>query len=160
MLISPLQWRHNGRGSVSNHQSYDCFLNRLFRRRSKKISKLRVTGLCAENSPWPVNSPHKWPVTRKMFPFDDVIMAVEFHGWISSSLKLHIIAFKHFELWDAGCKTPYWLMNSCHWEMKIDDSQRTLLYFWSEHMSLRYRIDCCKFFSQLSMSNSCIHMSN
>ena len=23
---------------------------------------------------WPVNFPHKWPVTRKMFPFDDVIM--------------------------------------------------------------------------------------
>ena len=23
---------------------------------------------------WPVNSTHKWPVTRKMFPFDDVIM--------------------------------------------------------------------------------------
>ena len=22
----------------------------------------------------PVNSPHKWPVTRKMFPFDDVSM--------------------------------------------------------------------------------------
>ena len=22
----------------------------------------------------PVKSPHKWPVTRKMFPFDDVIM--------------------------------------------------------------------------------------
>ena len=22
----------------------------------------------------PVNSPHKWPITRKMFPFDDVIM--------------------------------------------------------------------------------------
>ena len=22
----------------------------------------------------PVNSPHKWPVTRKMFPFDDVIV--------------------------------------------------------------------------------------
>ena len=26
----------------------------------------------------PVNSPHKWPVTRKMFPFDDVIMIYEF----------------------------------------------------------------------------------
>ena len=25
----------------------------------------------------PVNSPHKWPVTRKMFPFDDVIMNSE-----------------------------------------------------------------------------------
>ena len=23
---------------------------------------------------WPVYSPHKWPVTRKMFPFDDVII--------------------------------------------------------------------------------------
>ena len=26
----------------------------------------------------PVNSPHKWPVTRKMFPFDDVIMPLVF----------------------------------------------------------------------------------
>ena len=25
----------------------------------------------------PVNSPHKWPVTRKMFPFDDVIMCLK-----------------------------------------------------------------------------------
>ena len=25
----------------------------------------------------PVNSPHKWPVTRKMFPFDDVFMSIE-----------------------------------------------------------------------------------
>ena len=25
---------------------------------------------------WPVNSPHKGPVTRKMFPFDDVIMSI------------------------------------------------------------------------------------
>ena len=40
-----LQWRHNGRDSVSNHQPHDCLLNRLFRRRSKKTSKLRVTGL-------------------------------------------------------------------------------------------------------------------
>ena len=40
-----LQWRHNGHDSVSNHQPHDCLLNRLFRRRSKKTSKLRVTGL-------------------------------------------------------------------------------------------------------------------
>ena len=46
-----LQWRHNGCDSVSNHQSHDCLLNRLFRPRSKKTSKLRVTGLCAGNSP-------------------------------------------------------------------------------------------------------------
>ena len=46
-----LRWRHNGRDGVSNHQPHNCLLNRLFRRRSKKISKFRVTGLCVENSP-------------------------------------------------------------------------------------------------------------
>ena len=71
-----LHWRHNGRDSISNHQPRDCLLNRLFRCRSKKTSKLRVTGLCVGNSPGPVNSPHKWPVTRKFFPFDDVIMGL------------------------------------------------------------------------------------
>ena len=45
-----LQWRHNGRDGVSNNQPHDYLLNRLFRRRSKKISKLRVTGLCPRNS--------------------------------------------------------------------------------------------------------------
>ena len=45
------QWRHNERDNVLNHQPHDCLLNRLFRRRSKKISKLGVTGLCAGNSP-------------------------------------------------------------------------------------------------------------
>ena len=28
---------------------------------------------------WPVNSPHKCPATRKMFPFNDFIMAQRFH---------------------------------------------------------------------------------
>ena len=51
MQMKSLEWRHNGRDSVSNHQPHDCSLNRLFRRRSKKPSKLRVTGLCAGNSP-------------------------------------------------------------------------------------------------------------
>ena len=46
-----LQWRHNEHNGVSNRQPRDCLLNRLFRRRSKKTSKLRVTGLCAENTP-------------------------------------------------------------------------------------------------------------
>ena len=46
-----LQWRHNGRDSVSNHQPHECLLNRLFRPRSKTTSKLRVTGPCVGNSP-------------------------------------------------------------------------------------------------------------
>ena len=48
---STLRWRRNGCDSVSHHQPHDCLLNRLFGRRSKKTSKLRVTGLCVGNSP-------------------------------------------------------------------------------------------------------------
>ena len=62
-----LQWRHNGLDGVSNHQPRDCLFSRLIRRRSKKTSKLRVTGLCAGNSPVAGEFPaHKWPVTRKI----------------------------------------------------------------------------------------------
>ena len=46
-----LQWRHNEQDSVSNHQSHNCLPNCLFRPGSNKTSKLRVTGLCAGNSP-------------------------------------------------------------------------------------------------------------
>ena len=39
----------------------------------------------------PVNSPHKWPVTRKMVPFDDVIMN---HGvWIRTSIQLYFMYY-------------------------------------------------------------------
>ena len=50
-IYTPLRWRHNDHAGVSNHQPHGCLLNRLFRRKSKKTSKLRVTGLCAGNSP-------------------------------------------------------------------------------------------------------------
>ena len=43
--------RHNGHDGASNHKPHGCLLNRLFWRVSTKTSKLRVTGLCAGNSP-------------------------------------------------------------------------------------------------------------
>ena len=55
---------------VSNHQPYDCLLNRL-RKHQSSASLAFVWGIHR----WPVNSPHKAPVTQKMFPFDDVIMS-------------------------------------------------------------------------------------
>ena len=58
-------WRHNGHDGVSNHPPRDCLLNRSFRRRIKKTSKLRATGLCAGNSPVTGEFPHKRPVTWK-----------------------------------------------------------------------------------------------
>ena len=50
-VIVTLRWRHNERDGFSNHQPHECLLKRSFRCRSKKTSKLRVTGLCAGNLP-------------------------------------------------------------------------------------------------------------
>ena len=51
LSMCALQWHHNELDGVSNHQPCHCFLSHLFGRRSKKTSKLRVTGLCVGNSP-------------------------------------------------------------------------------------------------------------
>ena len=51
LILATLPWHHNELAGVSNHQPHDCLLDRLFTRRSKKTSKLRVTGLGVGNSP-------------------------------------------------------------------------------------------------------------
>ena len=49
LRVLALQWRHNGRVGVSNHQYHNCFLNCLFRRRSKDhIKTLRRWPLWGE----------------------------------------------------------------------------------------------------------------
>ena len=63
-----LQWRHNERDGLSNHRCLECIFNRLFRYSSASLAFVR--GIHR----WPVDSPHKGPVTRKMLPFDDVII--------------------------------------------------------------------------------------
>ena len=45
--VKTLQSRHNERDGASNHQPHDCLQNYLFRHRSKKTSKVCVTGLCS-----------------------------------------------------------------------------------------------------------------
>ena len=64
------------------------------RRRSMKTSKLW----------WPVNSPHKWPVTRKMFPFDDVIMKLPV-SWCYSTI--------HLQQWTLGLYSLNGKMSYC-----------------------------------------------
>ena len=44
----------------------------------------------------PVNSPHKWPVTRKMVPFDDVIMG-QYHTSAFTELMPHSPPVGNFE---------------------------------------------------------------
>ena len=58
----------------------------------------------------PVNSPHKWPVTRKMFPFDDVIMS-----WLR--LKTHM-------------SVSAWFIDTGHrWIPSIKDRSRFEILF-------------------------------
>ena len=50
---------------------------------------------------WPVNSPHKWPVTRTMFPFDDVIIFIHLHdfrGRINTLAYTNVWWFKTTQL--------------------------------------------------------------
>ena len=63
------EWRHNECNAVPSHRPLGCLLNHLFRCGSKKPSSAAsLTG-------------HQWiplTVTRKMFPFDDVIMGCSY----------------------------------------------------------------------------------
>ena len=68
------QWRHNERSSVSNHQRLHCLLKCRFRRRTKKTSNLRVTGLCAGNSPVTGEFPAQKALKRKCCHFDEILI--------------------------------------------------------------------------------------
>ena len=117
-----LQWRHNENNGVSNHQRLDCLLNRLFRRRSKKTSKLYVTGLCEGKSPVTGEFPAQRASNSEKFPFDDVIM--NFVMWLSTAglsrppglflwrskvsaieRKLYIYMYNVFSNWLRSCST-------------------------------------------------------
>ena len=93
MYLLSLQWRHNGHDGVSNHQRIDCLLKRSFRRRSKKRSK--SLAFMRGNHRWPVNFPHKVPVTRKMFPFDEGFMPCT-HRVTVSTMTSNRTYYAHF----------------------------------------------------------------
>ena len=87
-----LQWRHSG-ANQRKHQS--------------SSSLAFVRGMHR----WPVNSPHKGPVPRKMFPFDDVIM----NKWPNAQLHLYRINLK-------AKKTQ------CNWNMSYAITNHRLRY--------------------------------
>ena len=89
--LCALQWHHDGcdGDGVSNHQSHDCLLNPLFRHRSRKTSKLHVTGLCAGNSPG----------------------TGEFPAQMASNMENVSIWWRHNVNWSSAClQMPYHLM--------------------------------------------------
>ena len=102
-----LQWRHNGRDSVSNHQPHDCLLNRLFRRRSvysDATSKLRVTGLCARNSPGTDEFPAEMASNA-----ENVSICWRHHAWNTLGRKYNS---KHFVYREKG-----YIYSKLHWRL-------------------------------------------
>ena len=69
-----LRWRHNGHNGISNHQPHHRLLNRFSGADQRKHQSSALLAFVRRIHRWPVNSPHKGPVTRKIFRFDDVIM--------------------------------------------------------------------------------------
>ena len=88
----PLQWGHNERVDVSNHRRLDCLLKRLFSRKSKKTTKLRVTGLCEGNPPLTGGFPSQKTSNAENVPFGDVIIYT-FHT-LNEKLQF-VIYIKH-----------------------------------------------------------------
>ena len=76
---------------------------------------------------WPVSSPHKWPVTRKMFPFDDDIMTylqyVQMWRWQRNRMWLFLIAIT---LSDQNC------MSIRFWN--VQSQSATGNTFWRKHI--------------------------
>ena len=113
----PLQWRHNGRDSVSNHQPNDCFLVYLDtdqRKHQSSASLAFVRGIHRR----PVNSPYKWPVTREMFPFDDVIMCPisQWQPPEGNFTRDTSAIYKKNITWKISLKSPkgQWVKVRCH----------------------------------------------
>ena len=107
-----LQWRHNERDSVSNHQPHDCLLRRRSKKHQSSASMAFVRGIHRG----PVNSPHKWPVTRKMFPFDDVIMQLATIGSDNESVP--------FQFQAVICNQCWFVINLSHGDQKTFSKQK------------------------------------
>ena len=103
-LVITLQWHHNGFNGISNHQPRDCLLSHFFRCRSKKMSKLHVTGLCAENSPVTQRASDKqnvsiwwhhhdnWPgITRHIGTYKGVVLVYLGHfSWVPIRIECRV----------------------------------------------------------------------
>ena len=100
----------------------------------KKNSKLRATGLCWGIHRWPVNSPHKGPVARKMFPFHDVINNIRNLGVIAWTRNVCCL-FLSVGIWFyLRWKMYHHMTNSYHWK------HRTVIFI---SLATCRGIECC-----------------
>ena len=73
-VLHALQWRHNESHDVWNNQQLDGVFNYLFKLIKENI-KVHVTGPMGIHR-WPVDSPHKGPVTRNTWRHNWLVLYV------------------------------------------------------------------------------------
>ena len=118
-LFCTLQWRHNERDGLSNHQPHDCLLNSLFGRRSQKTWKLRVTGLCEGNSPVPGEFP-----AQKASNAENISIWWRNHGWISNYRGPYCITSDHVYIIVFSPQPGFYMIYYCivhHVSMCVGD---------------------------------------
>ena len=84
---------------------------------------------------WPVDSLHKGPVTRKMFPFGDVIMHLQCHRWYWST-STEFSPFHKYSACDrliAGWKHQAYVMDKCPLRTSVIDVSLNLDTWGSFH---------------------------
>ena len=154
-LIIQLQWRHNGRDCVSNHQPRDCLLHRLFRCRSKITSKLLGTVLSAGNSPvtgefpaqmasnaenvsiwWPH---YDWWNISGYFPMRHMLTKICI---LSSCISFAFIMFSQYKYvfprMQIKDKTVRIMVRWCLYTAKTSHPQPRLIKVVSPHMTFNY----------------------
>ena len=113
---------------------------------------------------WPVNSPHKGPVTWKMFPFDDVIMEWQNRAAQCQSMKTmvkHGHIKNHFISWQSA---PCPQISGCgmckHWSNMVSTNKGLLhdaVHISPKHFKLIFQRVATKHVLNLSWKLSMFH---
>ena len=128
-----LQWHHNECNGISNHQPHDYLLNQLFKHRSKKTSKLHVTGLCEGNSPVTAQRASNADNVSIWQRHHDVGVWDTYKTWEYSKLPLRCQMLEHHQTngvyWyfmqnstiksDSACKLKYFTPTAMVYSNKI-----------------------------------------
>ena len=112
-----LQWRHYWPNSVSNHQPHHCLLNGLFRSRSKKTSKRRVSGLCAGNSPGTVQMASNAENVSIWWRHHDLVC--QYKSWSSN----HIVILRE-------ARQNFRMLRQLKWMTRTNEISRDLGLRW------------------------------
>ena len=111
----------------------------------------------------PVNFPHKWPVTRKMFPFDDVIMDENACDYVRKMSTIfpqpHCVDFCVW--YNSDCVKGHVRSWELHSYLTGVTAAELLHYSWVTFYIHFYTVHVCTYMSYTSLSvNAVCHKSD